>query len=989
MVPITVLLVDDEPAFLEAMRESLSQNQEFTIDCSLSGEDCLNKLLHTRYDVMVADYCMPDMDGIELLKKVRTFSTIPFILFTGKGNENVVIDAINNGVDYYLKKGEDYDTLFAKLTHMIRQGAQKTQTELMLRENELKFRELFENSSIATLIYDNEKKLVDINTAACSLFGISSASNVLGLSLFDHSHISEESIRKMRSGETFRENSIVDFDEMKAHHHYHGSCHGTIYIDISFIPHKNPDGVLTNYYLQITDLTAQHRAEEDLKKTGEKLTLAIEGSQIGIWDWNVQTGETTFNERWAEIIGYTLAELMPITIKTWEKYTHPDDLSASYDLIQRHFSGELPYYQYEARMRHKNGSWVWIHDRGRVTEWDNAGRPARMVGTHVDITERKKAEEALRQKTEQIEQFFSVTLDMLCIANTDGYFTLLNPAWYRVLGWSDEELMGRKFLDFIHPDDLNPTLAAISNLADQKEVINFVNRYRCKDGTYRWIEWRSAPVKNVIYAAARDITEQRLNEERLIHKKNILDAISFAATTLMSSLTDDAISRVIARIGKAVEVSRTYIFIHSYSDQGTSLISQRYEWVSVGITPQLDNPALQNLKWQDAGYGRWGSIIMSGGVISGSVSDFPVDEQISLIEQDIKSLAIVPIFSHNEFYGFIGFDHCVNDHGWTDVEIETLEAAAGLLGAAFGRRKAEEEVQISENNFSTFFDTIHDFLFVLDKNGTIVTVNKTVLQRLGYKEEELVGHSILMVHPVRRRQEAFEIVSEMVAGNRDLCPIPLITKDGTQIPVETRVVVGEWDGHEALFGVSKDISAITLSEEKFSKAFHSSGSLMAISIDTVFMDVNNTFLETLGYKREEVIGKNQSEIGLFVDDHDRDRVMKDIQMKGNSRNNKVLIRAKDGRVVTGILNADIITLQDKTLLLTVMNDVTEMIRLSDALLQANKKLNLLSSITRHDLLNQVQALFFIEDFLSQKIHDDASVRDELLMLNKTVATIHS
>ena len=128
---------------------------------------------------------------------------------------------------------------------------------------------------------------------------------------------------------------------------------------------------------------------------------------------------------------------------------------------------------------------------------------------------KKLAEASLRQKTEEQDQFFNVTLDLLGIANTDGYFLRLNPAIERVLGYTREELMSRPFLDFVHPDDLDRTREAVSALRSQQKLFSFENRYRCKDGTYRWLEWSSAPVGKLIYAAARDVTERKQAEELL------------------------------------------------------------------------------------------------------------------------------------------------------------------------------------------------------------------------------------------------------------------------------------------------------------------------------------------------------------------------------------------------------------------------------------------------------------------------------------------
>ncbi|MCJ7603785.1 MAG: PAS domain S-box protein, partial [Desulfobulbaceae bacterium] len=126
--------------------------------------------------------------------------------------------------------------------------------------------------------------------------------------------------------------------------------------------------------------------------------------------------------------------------------------------------------------------------------------------------ERKQAEEALLKKTEELDGYFTNALDLFCIADSDGYFHRANKEWQTTLGYKIEELEGRRFLDFIHPDDIKLTLEAFSMLKAQKKILNFVNRYRCKDGSYRWLEWRATPAGNLNYAAARDITERKLAE---------------------------------------------------------------------------------------------------------------------------------------------------------------------------------------------------------------------------------------------------------------------------------------------------------------------------------------------------------------------------------------------------------------------------------------------------------------------------------------------
>ena len=137
--------------------------------------------------------------------------------------------------------------------------------------------------------------------------------------------------------------------------------------------------------------------------TVQRLSDVIHGANAGTWRWNVQTGETVFNDRWAEIIGCTLEELGPTTIDTWMSYAHPDDLEESNRLLNAHFSGEADHYQCEARMRHKDGHWVWVLDLGRVVTWTADGQPEWMSGTHIDISERKAFEAELKQAREAAE----------------------------------------------------------------------------------------------------------------------------------------------------------------------------------------------------------------------------------------------------------------------------------------------------------------------------------------------------------------------------------------------------------------------------------------------------------------------------------------------------------------------------------------------------------------------------------------------------------
>ena len=134
-----------------------------------------------------------------------------------------------------------------------------------------------------------------------------------------------------------------------------------------------------------------------------RLTEIIEGTNVGTWEWNVQSGEAVFNPRWAHMVGYALEELAPVSIDTWTRLVHPDDRARSDALLAQHFAGELPFYDCEARMRHKDGHWVFVHDRGKVASRTPDGKPLLMSGTHQDITERKASEALLLEARRQAE----------------------------------------------------------------------------------------------------------------------------------------------------------------------------------------------------------------------------------------------------------------------------------------------------------------------------------------------------------------------------------------------------------------------------------------------------------------------------------------------------------------------------------------------------------------------------------------------------------
>jgi PAS domain S-box-containing protein len=210
------------------------------------------------------------------------------------------------------------------------------------------------------------------------------------------------------------------------------------------------------------------------------------------------------------------------SLEDWEAIVHPDDRAFVMREMQRHLEGKSSEYLAEFRMLAGDGTWRWIRGHGKVIIRDEIGKPIRVIGTQSDITDRKRMEQDLHEKSGELEDFFNIALDLLAIANLDGYFVRLNPSWEQVLGYRVEDLEGHRFLDLVHPEDLDATLQAMATLGAGGQILNFVNRYRTAHGDYRFIEWRCRLHGHLIYAAARDITQQVESDRRLRAEKSLL-----------------------------------------------------------------------------------------------------------------------------------------------------------------------------------------------------------------------------------------------------------------------------------------------------------------------------------------------------------------------------------------------------------------------------------------------------------------------------------
>jgi PAS domain S-box-containing protein len=322
-------------------------------------------------------------------------------------------------------------------------------------------------------------------------------------------------------------------------------------------------------------------------------------------------------------------------------------------------------------------------------------------------------EELVRQRTKDLDNFFSVALDLLCIADTNGYFRRINKQWEKTLGFKLKEMENHKFMDFVHPEDKSRTMKAMKDLSLQKEVVSFINRYRCKDGSYKWIEWKSKPVGKMIYAAARDITKNKTSETELEESRKFLESIIENIPNMI--FVKDAAELRFVRFNKAGE-------------------------------------DLLGFKRKDL-YGK------------NDYDFFPKEQAVWFINKDrnvLKSKKLLDIAFEN-----------INTlkHGQRILHTKKIPLVDDkgkpkyLLGISEDiteKIKAEEAVKESERKLQSTIDAVTETVFLLDSNGIILSTNLTTAKRYNTTIKELVGKSLYNFLPnevaVSRKEHIREVI---------------------------------------------------------------------------------------------------------------------------------------------------------------------------------------------------------------------------------------
>lgn len=275
--------------------------------------------------------------------------------------------------------------------------------------------------------------------------------------------------------------------------------------------------------------------EKNAHELAERLSGIIDATRAGTWEWNIQTGENRFNERWADILGYTLSELQPTTLDTWNQFVHPDDIDRATEALDKHIRGETSYYACEYRMRHRRGHWVWIYDRGRVKSYTADKQPEWMFGTHIDVTERHELIEAQRQWIKRFRDFSDnvpgVLYQYRLRPDGSSYFPFASQRLRDIYGCSPEQAKNdaTQVFNIINADDIDAVTRSIQHSAATLTTWSCAYRINHPQRGLIWVEGSATPSREndgsiVWHGYIRDITTLRDAQARLRLLASIFDA---------------------------------------------------------------------------------------------------------------------------------------------------------------------------------------------------------------------------------------------------------------------------------------------------------------------------------------------------------------------------------------------------------------------------------------------------------------------------------
>jgi PAS domain S-box-containing protein len=324
---------------------------------------------------------------------------------------------------------------------------------------------IFDNMPVFINLHDRDASIGQINKYFAEKFGYSKGTvkekNILKLITQEKDFaLAKQQIAKS-------DGSWVDFDLVTKS----GEIISTTWINVTISENKS---IGIGF-----DITERKQMEQQLRENQERLHLTTTSANVGLWEWHPQTGDVKIDEVWANLVGYTLEELEPVSINTWNELLHPDDHEVFENAVEKYFSGIAPTYECEIRMKHKEGHLVWILDRGKTVEWDEEGNPTRLVGTHIDITERVEYE----KENQLLANVFRKSNTALAVcAHRKNVVKRVNRAFSDLFGYDVTEMSGMR-VESIYSEENFKVFKSKQNVLQESKSVSFEVDLIKKDGS--------------------------------------------------------------------------------------------------------------------------------------------------------------------------------------------------------------------------------------------------------------------------------------------------------------------------------------------------------------------------------------------------------------------------------------------------------------------------------------------------------------------------
>ncbi|MDM8516715.1 PAS domain S-box protein [Desulfobacterales bacterium HSG16] len=642
---------------------------------------------------------------------------------------------------------------------------------------------------------------------------------------------------------------------------------------------------------ELNQVTAALRDSEERFRT----VMEQSPSAIEIYDPNGKL--LIVNDKWESFWNIKKSDVEDFNIFD-DQECERTGLTSAFKKALQGKSSTIPPAKYDPKESGMTGGSIrWINSKMYSIK-NQHGKITNIVLVVEDISELKLVEETLRESEEKYRTLFNGESGAIALIEVEtGNMLEVNQAFINLYGYSREEVLHMNNTDFsAEPYETRKA-------TQEHSIMVPIRWHKKKDGTVFPVEITANIFnykgRDVHIATIRDLTEHKQAEDELLITTVSKDYVDNILKSMLDSLivvNPDATIRT---------VNQATLNLSGYEEQ------------------ELLGKPVETIIMKEKGLYRGTGIeeLLKKGFIQGL-------EKTYLTKDGSK----IPVL----FSGSVMRDEEGAVRGIVCVAQNITE-----------RKQVEEAILESKTNFQNFFDTIDNYLFILDEKGYIQDVNQAVKNRLGYTLNELKNQSVLLVHPENRRDEAGQIVADMLKGSKKSCPVPMITKSGELIPVETYVATGTWNSKPAIFGVSKDISSLKESEQKFAKAFHCNPAIAGFSdVETgKYIEVNQTFYDELGFTPEEVIGKSAFEV-LRFDTQYRKKAIARLKECNQLKNQEITIYTKKGVPLHVLHSTETIKLNGRHYLFTSALDITDRKRTEIALKESETKLKESQKIAR-------------------------------------------